>query len=50
MGERGKVAALDAGWDAHAAGLERKTVEVFSANNGMALLGWDIRDKLTRDE
>lgn len=44
--EVGKVPQLDAGWNAHAAGLERETVRVLSAGNEMALLGWDVRHTL----
>jgi len=38
----GKVEAFDAGWNAHRAGLSRKTVEVLSG--GMALIAWDARN------
>jgi len=38
----GKVEAFDAGWNAHRAGLSRKTVEVLSG--GMALVAWDARN------
>lgn len=39
----GVVAPFDAGWEAHAVGLERKTVEIFSPDPEWALLGWDTR-------
>lgn len=42
----GVVPAFDAGWDAHAAGLERETVRVLAASPEWALLGWDIRQAL----
>ena len=44
----GQIDAFDAGWDAHATGLERETVEVLVPLSGLgwALLGWDARAAL----
>jgi hypothetical protein len=39
----GVIAPFDAGWEAHAAGLERETVSVLAADRSWALLGWDCR-------
>ena len=44
----GVVPAFDAGWVAHAANLDRETVEVLTplTSRGWALLGWDVRASL----
>lgn len=41
----GQIPAFDAGWDAHALGLERETVRVLTPPSGRAwaLLAWDTR-------
>jgi hypothetical protein len=48
MPAEGVIAPFDAGWKAHAAGLDRATVEVLALDKGWALLGWDAREQLSR--
>lgn len=47
----GEIGPFDAGWDAHAAGLERDTVRALTPTSGLgwALLGWDIRAHVAPD-
>lgn len=42
----GEVEPFDAGWDSHAMGLARATVELVSAEPRWALLGYDCRAQL----
>lgn len=44
----GLIEPFDAGWNAHRVGIERETVEVLAADPGWALLGWDMREHVTR--
>lgn len=48
----GQIEAFDAGWNAHETGLERESVRVFTppTGQGWALLGWDMRETLSRGE
>jgi hypothetical protein len=44
------VGAFDEGWNAHREGLGRETVRLLAERTGRdwALLGWDMREQLTR--
>lgn len=44
MPPEGVIPPFDAGWEAHALGLERRTVEVLAADPRWAVLGWDCRE------